>query len=233
VTSGPHATIINRIAREALQPLGFSQKGRSRLWYADHGWHALVVEFQPSSWSKGTYCNAGAMWLWDPDPVRTHWVFHVHRRIQTSAGDFASFESEGQFETVTGELARGAVETIGEMGAKFRTIGGVASFYGDQPPVGWPGYHGAIALGLLGQAPDAERRFHAVSSSATGSEIRWIAAMGERARSLADLVRNGEAFRETIRRDIATTRKALRLPAIEDPLLTGRAGDARIRSRRR
>jgi hypothetical protein len=34
------------------------------VWLDDHTWWLVVVEFQPSSWSQGSYLNVGAMWLW-------------------------------------------------------------------------------------------------------------------------------------------------------------------------
>jgi len=59
-----HSKIINTSARHAFGPLGIIQKGASRTWLDDHGWWLTVIGFQPSAWSKGTYLNIGAMWLW-------------------------------------------------------------------------------------------------------------------------------------------------------------------------
>jgi hypothetical protein len=75
------------------------QKGRSRLWYDDHQWRAYLIEFQPSAWSKGTYCNVGLMWLWDPVVGRPHWTFHIHERLLAQGREFISYErSGGRFE---------------------------------------------------------------------------------------------------------------------------------------
>jgi hypothetical protein len=43
-----------------LTPLGLTQRGRSRLWLDDHGWWLIVVEFQPSAWSRGSHLNVSA-----------------------------------------------------------------------------------------------------------------------------------------------------------------------------
>lgn len=57
-----HNKILNAAAREVLRPLGFRQRGRSRMWFEDRGWWLVLVEFQPSQWSRGSYLNVGPMW---------------------------------------------------------------------------------------------------------------------------------------------------------------------------
>ncbi len=59
-----HGRIIAAVAKSALAPLGFRRKGASRVWLADHGFWLDVVEFQPSGFSKGSYCNVAVHWLW-------------------------------------------------------------------------------------------------------------------------------------------------------------------------
>src|SRR5687767_12866016 len=72
-----HSKIIAQAAKEVLAPLGFRRSGRSRLWLADHGYWLGVVEFQPSGFSKGSYLNVAAHWLWRPPPhVMTFDYFH-------------------------------------------------------------------------------------------------------------------------------------------------------------
>lgn len=61
-----HNKLINKAAREILKPEGLVRKGQSRVWLDDNGWWLTMVEFQPSSWSKGTYLNVGISWLWYP-----------------------------------------------------------------------------------------------------------------------------------------------------------------------
>ena len=89
----PHSRLITAAAREVLRPLGLFQKGRSRTWLDDRGWWLGVVEFQPSSFSKGSYLNVGAMWLWH----RTikHIQFDVGHRVADVG--YVEFESEAQF----------------------------------------------------------------------------------------------------------------------------------------
>lgn len=59
-----HNRLIRDAAKRHLSLLGVQQRGRSRTWIDDRGWWLITVEFQPSSWSRGTYLNVGATWLW-------------------------------------------------------------------------------------------------------------------------------------------------------------------------
>lgn len=52
-----HNKLIAKNAKETLKPLGFVRSGKSRIWFKDNGWWAVLIEFQPSSFSKGTYVN--------------------------------------------------------------------------------------------------------------------------------------------------------------------------------
>jgi hypothetical protein len=72
-----HSGLIRTAAKAALSPLGFQQKGRSRVWFADRGLWMLLVEFQPSGFGKGSYLNIGASWLWYSD---SDWQFDYFRR---------------------------------------------------------------------------------------------------------------------------------------------------------
>jgi hypothetical protein len=62
----PHTKLLIAAARDVLRPIGLTQKGRLRTWLDDLGWWLGVVEFQSSSWSRGSYLNVGVNWLWNP-----------------------------------------------------------------------------------------------------------------------------------------------------------------------
>jgi hypothetical protein len=82
-----HNRLIGQAAKLILAPIGCKQKGRSRLWFDDHLWWVGVIEFQPSSWGKGSYLNVGAMWLWK---AKSHWSFDDGYRIES----FLQFKDE-------------------------------------------------------------------------------------------------------------------------------------------
>lgn len=66
-----HSNIIKQVCKEILIPLGVFQKGTSRLYLDDNDYFFTVIEFQPSSWSNGTYLNIGLTFLWDNKPSDT------------------------------------------------------------------------------------------------------------------------------------------------------------------
>jgi hypothetical protein len=72
-----HNKIILAVAKQALSSLGLQRVGKSRVWYDDHGWWAIVVEFQPSSWGRGSYLNVGLSWMLYE---QSHWAFDIGYR---------------------------------------------------------------------------------------------------------------------------------------------------------
>src|SRR5689334_1392764 len=70
-----HNAEIAAAAKAVLAPMGFRRKGRSRIWLDDHGWWVGVVEFQPSGWSRGSYLNVAASYLWKPAFAQSDWSF--------------------------------------------------------------------------------------------------------------------------------------------------------------
>ncbi|GMM86926.1 hypothetical protein [Pseudoalteromonas sp. MTN2-4] len=85
-----HSKLINNAAREILKPVGLVRKGQSRVWLDDNGWWLTMVEFQPSSWSKGTYLNVGVSWLWYP---KDYLSFDIGYRENS----FIEFKDEDSF----------------------------------------------------------------------------------------------------------------------------------------
>ncbi len=100
----PHTQLLTAAARCILRPLRLQQRGRSRLWLGDHGWW-VVVEFQPSGSSKGSYLNVGAMWLWFE---KDYFSFDYGSRVE----DFAPYEDEAQFAPLAGNLAHRAAGEV-------------------------------------------------------------------------------------------------------------------------
>src|SRR6266851_4267038 len=98
-----HSRLIAQAARDALAPLGIRRKGRSRTWLDDQGWWLGLIEFQPSSWSKGSYLNVGVMWLWDELP---YLAYDVGYRVS----DFERYEDRAKFEVSAQNVAKNAAQ---------------------------------------------------------------------------------------------------------------------------
>ena len=224
MATSEHSAIINRAARAALRPLGLQQKGRSRFWYDDQDWRAFFVELQPSSWSKGTYCNVGVMWLWHPWAVirEPHWVFNEFERITVDHSEFASYDNNPTgFETSVAGLMAGAVAEILRLRDQFNSVGAVAHHYkGDVAP-GWPKYNRSVALGLMGSAKDASAGFRSVAAVVAASAYPNPTDESFRlnAERLSQLAHDSRAFKEAIEEQIAGCREGLRLRALTPPVI--------------
>ncbi|NBK97415.1 MAG: hypothetical protein EOM50_05270 [Erysipelotrichia bacterium] len=106
-----HSKIIKEIGKEILIPLGVFQKGTSRLYIDDNEYYFTVVEFQPSSFSRGTYLNIGITFLWK-STQRDFLGFGFPRKIAARYGDFIKYENEEQFRNEVMQLANIAKEEI-------------------------------------------------------------------------------------------------------------------------
>src|SRR5580700_11911049 len=112
-----HNKLIAATAKKALIPLGVRQQRNSRIWYDDHGWWAIVVEFQPSSWDRGSYLNVALSWmLYESD----HWTLDICNREE---GGFRSVTSGDDFEAAITELATCAARRVLEFRERFSSLG--------------------------------------------------------------------------------------------------------------
>lgn len=91
-----HSKIINQVCREVLIPLGVFQKGASRLYLDDNDYFFTVIEFQPSTWSKGTYLNIGLTFLWNYNQSDVL-SFAFSRQPAARYGKFVEYKNETQF----------------------------------------------------------------------------------------------------------------------------------------
>jgi hypothetical protein len=85
------------------------------LWFDDRLWYAIAVEFQPSSWSRGTCLNIGITWLWYP---KDYWSFDLGSR---EVGHIP-FETEEQFTDALKPVIAHAIHRIGELRSRYSAI---------------------------------------------------------------------------------------------------------------
>lgn len=166
---GPHDRLIADAAKAVLKPLGFQRKGRSRLWFADHSWWLAVVEFQPSAWSKGSYLNVAAHWLWmDVSTIS----FDFGGRLES----FEEYASDEQFAAAAARLAASAAEEAQRLTAKFNSLDATAKVLlteartqASRPPghPGWMAYNAGVVAGLVGRTDDAMEMFRKVLDAPT------------------------------------------------------------------
>jgi hypothetical protein len=209
----PHNRLIAQAAREVLRPAGLTQKGRSRVWFDDHAWWLGVVEFQPSSWSRGTYLNVGVMWLWRP--TTDHVYFDLGYRV--SDAGFVDYESDEQFLPEARRVAVRAADEIEAFRGRIRGFDDAAeALRRDAGNASWAAWDRAVALGLAGRRREAAKLFRRVAASRDDRD--WWAPLKEHATRLRQVVTDDpSAFRQEVGNWVARYREALRLPAV-DPL---------------
>lgn len=168
-----HGRIIAAQAKIALQPAGFQRKGQSRVWIADRGFWLSVVEFQPSSWSKGTYLNVAVHWLWGS--LLETLTFDRSERV----GGFVEFQSPEQFVPVVSQMARKAVEIDQVHRSMFPSVQAAATILVNELQPGaygeWAAFNAGVAAGLAGDFETARRLFERVQRHAASQAQALLA----------------------------------------------------------
>jgi hypothetical protein len=216
----PHNKLIAQAARAVLRPMGLRQKGRSRIWLDDHGWWLGVVEFQPSAWSKGSYLNVGACWLWHPGS-KSAISFDLGHRVE----GHVPFHNPAQFQPQARRLADRAAEEITRLRAMLPTIIAAASLLakladGNREVAGsssgyqgWHHWNAAVALGLARRSQAAAAMFRRVARSDDDDD--WWQPVKRQAEQLHELVQTDPAaFRAVIDGYISHNRAGLNLPPV-------------------
>ena len=195
--------------KAALEPLGFRRKSQSRVWLADRGFWLSIVEFQPSGWSKGSYLNVAAHWLWD---------FHVplgYNYILDDVRAWVAFKDTEQFQPLAEQLAARAAEASHVLERRFATVVEAAEvliaraeeYASEGKRAGWPEYDAGVAAGLVGRPDVAQRMLSAVAQSFANWQPDWVAGIEE----LASLAHDTPKFRLTIQQTIDRQRALLKL----------------------
>jgi hypothetical protein len=189
-----------------------------------------MVEFQPSSWSHGSYLNVGASWLWEG---QEHLSFDEGHRIL----EFVPFLDELQFTSEMREMATRARDEVLKLRERFPSVGAVAELLASKPDSKtWDSVHAGIAAGLVGKVDAARAHFLRLAAAAwdrdftfssrrsNGTwterlvhvpEAEWHLDLKSRAKFLADIVADREAFVAQIATNVQVSRAAAKLPAID------------------
>lgn len=178
------------------------------------------MEFQPSSWSRGTYLNVGACWLWN---VKDSLSFDAGSRIE----DFAEFETTSGFEVLARTYADRAAVEVESLRLRFASIAAVAEHYVaeckqfDRLTFRWPWFHCGISCALSGRLQDAVRSWEVLMPS-QANELDWISQARREARTLASATESGqEAVRAEVVSRIVRARALLKLQPIDESVLSG------------
>jgi len=211
VAQSRHAKLLTAAARRILRPLGLQQRGRSRLWLDDHGWWVAVVEFQPSGWSKGSYLNVGAMWLWYE---KEYFSFDYGSRVE----NFVQYKGDEQFAPLADNLVCRAAEAVARLRSRFPSVKAAAQQLATTTPMGfWDLFHAGVACGLAGETTKARQFFAEVGRS--DHQQDWAQAITSLARAYSVLIDDLPRFRTKVEQVVRRARERLRLPSLAKLLL--------------
>jgi hypothetical protein len=195
--------LIANAAKSVLRPLGCRQKGKSRTWLDCQPLWVGVVEFQPSSWAKGSYLNVGACWLWyDKDYLS----FDEGYRVEA----FKSFENDEQFSEAAESLAMHARDEVLSLRTRFSSPEQIAEHLKSKDFSNiWHNYHAAVAAALTNDLLHANKRFVAVSESDV--TYPWAMELKERASTLHAISSDSIQFSDAINRIVESSKARLKL----------------------
>jgi len=200
--------LLTEAGNRILKPLGLVQKGRSRFWRDDRNWFVIGVEFQPSSWSGGSYLNVGCSWLW---MVRDHFAYDVGGRTEP----FAKFENPDQFQDVAKIMATQAAFAVESFRKQFPNIRAVCEYYSVEESGGiWSNFNAAIASALSGEALEAAFHFDKIAEDQ--SDTAWATAARSEAFKLQRISSDPALFRRAIKERVMQTRVLQKLRDLLD-----------------
>jgi hypothetical protein len=183
------------------------QKGQSRLWFKDHRWWVAVVEFQPSSWSRGSYLNVAAMWLWN---AKDYWSFDYGGRV----GGFTAFKSEDQFASAADQIAEAARDEVLVLEKLFDSEAVILQrLRGEAGASIWSSFHVFCCELAAGRVDAASDRLATLMKYAPSHA--WIESLQRQAiRMLDDAQRSGDP-RSPVTAEVLNARQLLKLPPLE------------------
>lgn len=163
-----------------------------------------LVEFQPSSWSKGAYLNVSVMWLWDNID---HFAFHEAWRVR----NHVSYFDDEQFAPEADELAALAAQHVLEFRDMFTSAADAARYLGGQKQRSIDNdRHAGMAFALCGDRKSSLpflRRYAAVED-----DREWAVRQRQEVLDLI-AVRDAVALQLGIESRILSCREALNLGA--------------------
>ena len=199
-----HNKLLKKIAKERLKPYGIFQKGQSRTFLYDKGWSTIVIEFQPSSYSKGTYLNIGVDFNFYP---RDYFVFGYGYR-ETG---FEEFRDEEQFTKLVNDLCDLTIKRVEELDRKFVDIWiALKTAEKVKEKDTWRIYEVAILNALTSNFDKARKLL--IELSKTKCEYDWENERKKFADQLLELLQESPASLDKIKNIISQTRKLKKLP---------------------
>jgi hypothetical protein len=207
-----HASAQMLIAgKELLGPVSAIPNRSGRLWTVDRRWWLINIEFQPSSWSVGSYLNVGVQHLWKP---LDHRVFEYGSRTQIAGhGAFVEFGGDGLDPIVdrVRALVSSALTTAELWLGRFADDKAHLQWLTRQDlNDAWRALNAGFAHSALGQPRRSAEVFGSIPK-ALDPAIPWQASLAAECVTLAELAGDPDAFATEQDRRVNQARALLRL----------------------
>jgi hypothetical protein len=211
-----HNKLLKNIAKERLKPYGIFQQGQSRTFLYDRGWFIVLIEFQPSSWSQGTYLNIGVDFNFYP---RENFAFSYGYREK----EFEEFKDEKQFGKLVNELCDLTILRVQEIDHKYQDIWtALQTVDKDKGNNTWRLYDVAVLNALTSNYDRAQQQFIKVSNEKC--EYEWEIQRKQLTDEILTWQQNTSTFADNIKNLIIKTRQLKKLPAMTHDQLMERKG---------
>ncbi|MFC7773765.1 hypothetical protein [Flavobacterium sp. GCM10027622] len=209
-----HNKLLQKIAKERLKPYGIVQKGQSRTFLYDKDWYTIVIEFQPSSRTKGTYLNIGIDFNFYP---RDYFAFGYGYREK----GFEEFKDEEQFHKLVINLCELSIQRVQELEQKCIDVWtALKTVEKEKAHDSWRIYEVAV-LHILTLNFDQARK-HLFQLSKTKCKYDWEMERKKAADELLDWLQKEPTNLDKIKSIINKTRQLKKLPIVPLDNLTER-----------
>jgi len=224
MNNNEHSKIIAKVAKQKLKPLGIVQKGKSRIWFDDRVWFTIQIEFQPSSWSRGTYLNIGANFHWYKQE-------YLSFDFECRQEQFIEYKNDEQFMVETERLCDLTIQKVIEIREKFATISSAKKFileYNFSSDKLWGNYHKGTICGLTDDfdglnkyysnllKEDSMKQYTDGNTGVVHSmRVEWIDELKEKVKYLLTKTSSFDLFKTEIMSIIVESRRLKKLPEVE------------------
>jgi hypothetical protein len=210
-TDFDHNKLLKKIAKNRLRPYGVFQKGNSRTFLLDNGWYIIIIEFQPSSWDKGSYLNIGVDLNVYP---RSYLAFSYGYRED----GFKGAENDDQFKEIVDAYCNHVIEKVQKLKEKFKDVStAIDSIKQLYPDDAWQEFDLGILYGLDGQMQKADSSLRKLTDQKCNFDYEL--ERQELANIMLELVTDNQKFTDKTQALITQSRRLKKLPALDITLL--------------
>jgi hypothetical protein len=203
--------MIKEIANKRLSPYEIFQKGKSRTFLRDMGWYTILIEFQPSLGSQGTYLNIGADFNFYP---RENFAFSYGYRQR----EFEDFKNSEQLSILVNELCDLSIKKVKQICNEFRNIpSALTALQKEKLDNTWRIYEMGILYAFSQNLEAAKQNLKKVSLEKC--EYDWQVERKTVTDNILNWIDNN-SFTQNMTNLIAETRKLKKLPKVNLDTLT-------------